>query len=125
MIMIDKEKDLIHVRVNDGLTENDWTDYALSVDAFDYIKPILEECEHKEPMKLVDRDDENGIRKDELLKSIIPAVLMAQSEKRHDVVYNVDDKPKDKTLNEVVNYYRHTGFLLVKGKRAKTEIIKD
>lgn len=120
-----KRKDLIHVRVNDGLTENDWTDYALSVDAFDYIKPILEECEHKEPMKLVDRDDENGIRKDELLKSIIPAVLMAQSGKRHDVVYNVDDKPKDKTLNEVVNYYQHTGFLLVKGKRAKTEIIKD
>ena len=105
-------EDLIPVRVQEN---GKWVEYRLSYENFAMIQPILEESEHSivEP--------ENGL---DMLKTIMSSTftpIERLGEKT--ILYNLLQKPKEMTKDEVVEYYRKTKFLLFESDNQNTQVI--
>lgn len=97
----------------DGSQEK-WFEYNLTYEDFEYIQPILERCKNKKECPVYDPSDPSTL-------SNMFSSLWSFSNNKKGVIYNLKEKPSDKTLDEVVNYYEKHNILLIESDKTETK----
>lgn len=107
----------IKVKVNEN---GQWTEYNLTYEEFDYISPILEKCHNKRVVNFDPNDPEQSA---EMISRIFMPFGMAQQNGRKGIIYNLNDKPKEMTKEQVEDTYQRKGILYVRSKKTPTQQI--
>lgn len=97
----------------DGSQEK-WFEYNLTYEDFEYIQPILERCKDKRECPVYDPNDPST------LSNMFSSLLSFGGNKKG-IIYNLKEKPSDKTLDEIVNYYEKHNILLVESDKTETK----
>lgn len=110
-------EDAIKVKVN----ENDqWTEYSLPYEDFALIQPVLERCKDKRVVNFDPNDPEQSA---ELIGRIFMPFGTAQQNGRKGIIYNLNDKPKEMTKEQVEDTYQRKGILYIRSKKTQTQPI--
>lgn len=110
-------EDAIKVKVN----ENDqWTEYSLPYEDFALIQPVLERCKDKRVVNFDPNDPEQSA---EMFNRIFMPFGMAQQNVRKGVIYNLNEKPKEMTKEQVEETYQRKGILYIRSKKTPTQQI--
>ena len=101
--------------------ENDqWTEYSLPYEEFAYIQPILERCKDKRVVNFDPNDPEQSAV---LIGRIFMPFGTAQQNGRKGIIYNLNEKPKDMTKEQVEDTYQKKGILYIMSKKTQTQAI--
>ena len=98
----------------DGSQEK-WFEYNLTYEEFEYIQPILERCKDKKECPIYDPNDPSTSL------SMLSSMMLPFSNNKKGIIYNLKEKPFDKTLNEVVDYYEKHNILLIESDKTETK----
>jgi hypothetical protein len=108
--------DTIDIKVRELVNgQYKWFEYNLPYEDFEYIQPILDKCKNKKECPLYDPNDPSTSL------SIISSMMSPFSNNKKGVIYNLKEKPSDKTLDEVVDYYNKHNILLIESNKTRTQ----
>lgn len=112
--------DTITIRVKDTSDGSEkWTEYSLSYEDFAFIQPVLDQCKDKRPfMETTPSDFSNPM-------SFITPFLMSptMNKWRHPIIYNINEKPQDMEIGDVIKEYEKSGVLLIESDKNPTRPI--
>lgn len=110
-------EDAIKVKVN----ENDqWVEYSLPYEEFAYIQPILERCKDKRVVNFDPNDPEQSA---ELIGRIFMPFGQAQQNGKKGIIYNLNEKPKEMTREQIEDIYQRKNILYIRSKKTQTQPI--
>jgi len=110
-------EDTIKVKVNEN---GQWTEYNLAFEEYAYIQPILERCKDKRVVNFDPNDPEQSA---ELIGRIFMPLGTAQQNGRMGVIYNLNDKPKEMTREQIEDIYQRKNILYIRSKKTPTQQI--
>ncbi len=110
-------EDTIKVKVNEN---GQWTEYSLSYEEYAYIQPILERCKDKRVVNFDPNDPEQSA---ELIGRIFMPFGQAQQNGKKGIIYNLNEKPKDMTREQIEDIYQRKNILYIRSKKTPTQTI--
>lgn len=109
--------DTIKVKVNEN---GQWTEYSLSYEEYAYIQPILERCKNKRVVNFDPNDPEQSA---EMISRIFMPFGQAQQNGKKGIIYNLNDKPKEMTREQIEDIYQRKNILYIRSKKTPTQQI--
>ena len=110
-------EDTIKVKVNEN---GQWTEYSLPYEDFALIQPVLEKCKDKRVVNFDPNDPEQSA---EMFNRIFMPFGMAQQNGCKGVIYNLNDKPKEMTREQIEDIYQRKNILYIRSKKTPTQQI--
>lgn len=110
-------EDTIKVKVNEN---GQWTEYSLAFEEFAYIQPILERCKEKRVVNFDPNDPEQSA---ELIGRIFMPFGPAQQNGKKGIIYNLNEKPKEMTREQIEDIYQRKNILYIRSKKTSTQQI--
>lgn len=110
-------EDTIKVKVNEN---GQWVEYSLPYEEFAYIQPILDRCKDK---RIVNFDPNDPEQSAEMLSRIFMPFGTAQQNGCKGVIYNLNDKPKEMTREQIEDIYQRKNILYIRSKKTSTQAI--
>lgn len=110
-------EDTIKVKVNEN---GQWTEYSLPYEDFALIQPVLERCKDKRVVNFDPNDPEQSA---EMFNRIFMPFGMAQQNGRKGIIYNLNDKPKEMTREQIEDIYQRKNILYIRSKKTLTQQI--
>lgn len=110
-------EDTIKVKVNEN---GQWTEYSLTFEEYAYIQPILERCKDKRVVNFDPNDPEQAA---ELIGRIFMPFGPAQQNGKKGIIYNLNDKPKEMTREQIEDIYQRKNILYIRSKKTLTQQI--
>lgn len=110
-------EDTIKVKVNEN---GQWVEYSLSFEEMSRIQPILDACKKKRVCNYDPNDPEQSA---EMLSRIFMPFGTAQMNGRKGIIYNLNEKPKEMTKEQVEETYQRKGILYIRSKKTPTQPI--
>lgn len=110
-------EDTIKVKVNEN---GQWVEYSLSFEEMSRIQPILDACKKKRVCNYDPNDPEQSA---ELIGRMFMPFGTAQQNGRKGVIYNLNEKPKEMTKEQVEETYQRKGILYIRSKKTPTQPI--
>lgn len=109
--------DTITIKVKETECGQDrWTQYELTYEQFSLIQPVLDMCKDEKECTYDPSDPDSA-------KEMMQAILFPYNGRKPGIVYNLKEKPKDKTLQEVIDYYRQENVLMVESDNNPTRML--
>lgn len=110
-------EDTIKVKVNEN---GQWTEYSLPYEEYAYIQPILERCKEKRVVNFDPNDPEQSM---EMFNRIFMPFGMAQQNGKKGIIYNLNEKPKEMTREQIEDIYQRKNILYIRSKKTSTQQI--
>ena len=110
-------EDTIKVKVNEN---GQWTEYSLTFEEYAYIQPILERCKDKRVVNFDPNDPEQSA---ELIGRIFMPFGQAQQNGKKGIIYNLNEKPKEMTREQIEDIYQRKNILYIRSKKTPTQQI--
>lgn len=110
-------EDTIKVKVNE---DGQWVEYSLPYEDFALIQPILERCQDKRVVNFDPNDPEQSA---EMLSRIFMPFGTAQMNGRKGIIYNLNEKPKEMTREQIEDIYHRKNILYIRSKKTPTQQI--
>lgn len=110
-------EDTIKVKVNEN---GQWTEYNLAFEEYAYIQPILERCKEKRVVNFDPNDPEQSM---EMFNRIFMPFGMAQQNGKKGIIYNLNEKPKEMTREQIEDIYQRKNILYIRSKKTSTQQI--
>jgi len=110
-------EDTIKVKVNEN---GQWTEYSLAFEEYAYIQPILERCKEKRVVNFDPNDPEQSM---EMFNRIFMPFGMAQQNGKKGIIYNLNEKPKEMTREQIEDIYKRKNILYIRSKKTSTQQI--
>lgn len=110
-------EDTIKVKVNEN---GQWTEYSLPYEEYAYIQPILERCKDKRVVNFDPNDPEQSA---ELIGRIFMPFGQAQQNGKKGIIYNLNEKPKEMTREQIEDIYQRKNILYIRSKKTPTQQI--
>lgn len=108
-------EDKITIKVKELIRgQEKWMEYNLSYEEFAEVYKILSKCEDKKECPVFDSNDPQTSVE-------MFAKLMLPFNQQKGIMYNIKEKPKDKSIEEVIDYYNRHNILLVEGDNIQTK----
>lgn len=108
-------EDTIAIKVKESAYGQDkWFEYDLSYEEFAYIQPILEGCKNKKECPIIDPNNPDSI-------STFMNTFTLFGVNKKTVIYNLKEKPKDYTLEQVMDFYKKENIILVENDKTETK----
>ena len=115
-------EDLIHIKVKENdQGQEKWFEYGLSYEEFAMIQPVLEQCKERRECPMFDPNDPEMSAR--LLGTMLMPFGQQTSAKGKGIIYNLKDKPKDMTKEQVMDIYERRGFVFVEDEKTETKQI--
>ncbi len=109
--------DVITIKVKEVVDgQYKWFEYNLSYEEYEYIQPILEKCKDKKECPLYDPND--PVTSLNMLSSLM---IPFNNSNKKGIIYNLNEKPKNKTLDEVIDFYKKENILLIESYANQTK----
>ena len=110
-------EDTIKVKVNEN---EQWVEYSLPYEEYAYIQPILERCKEK---RVVNFDPNDPEQLAELIGRIFMPFGPAQQNGKKGIIYNLNEKPKEMTREQIEDIYQRKNILYIRSKKTSTQQI--
>ena len=110
-------EDTIKVKVNEN---GQWTEYSLTYEEYAYIQPVLERCKEKRVVNFDPNDPEQSA---ELIGRIFMPFGQAQQNGKKGIIYNLNEKPKEMTREQIEDIYQRKNILYIRSKKTPTQQI--
>lgn len=110
-------EDTIKVKVNEN---GQWIEYSLPYEEYAYIQPILDRCKDKRVVNFDPNDPEQSM---EMFNRIFMPFGAAQQNGRKGIIYNLNDKPKEMTREQIEDIYQRKNILYIRSKKTPTQQI--
>ena len=110
-------EDTIKVKVNEN---GQWTEYFLPYEEYAYIQPILERCKDNRVVNFDPNDPEQSA---ELIGRIFMPFGQAQQNGKKGIIYNLNEKPKEMTREQIEDIYQRKNILYIRSKKTPTQQI--
>ena len=110
-------EDTIKVKVNEN---GQWTEYSLTYEEYAYIQPVLERCKEKRVVNFDPNDPEQSA---ELIGRIFMPFGQAQQNGKKGIIYNLNEKPKEMTCEQIEDIYQRKNILYIRSKKTPTQQI--
>lgn len=110
-------EDTIKVKVKE---DNQWVEYSLSYEEYAEVYSILKQSKHKRVVNFDPNDPEQSA---ELIGRIFMPFGQAQQNGNKGIIYNLNEKPKEMTREQIEDIYHRKNILYIRSKKTPTQQI--